>query len=155
MKHIVAIISLAFLSLTVSCNSGLEKNDDATPLETDIWELDFLDDFNTFNPDNWQDQRIWVNNETHCYVPDNEFGTREVSEGSLKIKVINIGEKRDCDNLDKHGEKHPDTEYVAGRIASKNRKEFVKGKWTARLRLSSNGEASTRKITLQPEPSRA
>jgi beta-glucanase (GH16 family) len=84
----------------------------------------------------------WVNNETHCYVPDNEFGTREVSDGSLKIKVVNIDEKVSCDNFDKHGKQHPDTQYVAGRIASKNRKEFVKGKWTARLKLLSNGEAS-------------
>ncbi len=106
------------------------------------WEIDFFDDFETFNPDNWQDQRIWVNNENHCYVPDGEYGTREVSDGTLKIKVVKIDEKRPCDNFDKHGNQHPDTEYVAGRICSKNRKEFVKGKWTARLKLSSNGEAS-------------
>ena len=36
--------------------------------------------------------------------------------------------------MDKHGNQHPKTN-VAGRIASKNRKEFVKGKWTARLRI--------------------
>ena len=110
--------------------------------DTDVWEIDFLDNFDSFNSDNWQDQRIWVNNETHCYVPNNEFGTREVSDGTLKIKVVNIGEKRDCDNFDKHGKKHPKTQYVAGRIASKNRKEFIKGKWTARLRLGSNGGPS-------------
>ena len=55
------------------------------------WNIDFFDDFDSFNPDNWQDQRIWVNNEKQCYVPDNQYGTREVSEGTLKIKVINIG----------------------------------------------------------------
>ena len=44
--------------------------------------------------------------------------------------------------MDKHGNQHPNTEYVAGRIASKNLKEFVKGKWTARLKLASNGEPS-------------
>ena len=43
------------------------------------WKVDFIDNFDNFNTENWQDQRIWVNNETHCYVPDNEFGTREVS----------------------------------------------------------------------------
>ena len=91
------------------------------------WHTDFFDDFDTFNPDNWQDQMIWVNNEYHCYVPDNEFGTREVSDGSLKLKVVNIGEKRSCDNLDKHGKQHPDTQYVAGRVVSKNRHEFIKG----------------------------
>ena len=44
--------------------------------------------------------------------------------------------------MDKHGNQHPDTEYVAGRIASKNLEEFVKGKWTARLKLASNGAPS-------------
>lgn len=106
------------------------------------WEVDFFDDFEFFNSDNWQDQRIWVNNELQCYVPDGEYGTREVSDGTLKIKVVNVEKEIDCDNLDKFGKKHVDTKYVAGRIASKNKKEFIKGKWTARLRLSSNGEAS-------------
>jgi beta-glucanase (GH16 family) len=73
-------------------------------------------------------------------VPNNEFGTREVSNGSLKLKVVNIGEKRTSNNFDKHGKQQPDTQFVAGRICSKNRKEFVKGKWTARLKLWGNGE---------------
>ncbi len=131
------LLGLSLLSCKTEDNKGSKKT-----VASDVWEVDFLDDFDTFNSDNWQDQRIWVNNEKHCYVPDNEFGTREVRDGSLKIKVVNIGEKRSCDNLDKNGEQHPDTEYVAGRIASKNKKEFIKGKWTARLRLSSNGEPS-------------
>ena len=76
------------------------------------WNIDFFDDFDSFNPDNWQDQRIWVNNEKQCYVPDNQYGTREVSDGTLKIKVINIGEKIECDNIDKHGNQHPETSYV-------------------------------------------
>ncbi len=114
----------------------------ASEEKADSWEVDFFDDFESFNPENWQDQRIWVNNEKQCYVPDNQFGTREVSDGSLKIKVKNVGEQISCDNLDKHGKQHPDTEYVAGRIASKNRKEFIKGKWTARLRLWGESEAS-------------
>ena len=109
---------------------------------SDEWQVDFFDDFKKFDTTNWQDQRIWVNNETHCYVPDNEFNTREVSNGTLKLRVINIGTKRPCDNFDKQGNQHPDTEYVAGRIASKNRREFIKGKWTARLRLKTDGEAS-------------
>ena len=106
------------------------------------WEVDFFDDFKKFNTENWQDQRIWVNNETHCYVPDNAYNTREVSDGTLKLRVVNIGEKISCDNFDKFDKQHPKTKYVAGRIASKNRKEFIKGKWTAKLRLSSNGQAS-------------
>ena len=115
---------------------------DTTAPSSEIWKVDFFDDFKKFDTNNWQDQRIWVNDETHCYVPDNEFNTREVSNGTLKLRVVNIGKKRPCDNFDKQGKQHPDTEYVAGRIASKNRKEFIKGKWTARLRLNSNGEAS-------------
>ena len=85
---------------------------------------------------------IWVNNEMQCYVPDNRYGTREVSDGTIKLKVINVGEPCPCDNLSKKGERHPDTPYMAGRICSKNRKEFVKGRWTARLRTWGNGEAS-------------
>ena len=106
------------------------------------WQVDFFDDFDSFNPDNWQDQRIWVNNEDHCYVADGQHGTREVSDGTLKIRLVNVGEKLPCDNFTKHGEQHPDTQYVAGRIASKNRQEFVKGKWTARLKIHDNGQPS-------------
>jgi len=99
------------------------------------WQVDFFDDFDSYNTENWQDQILWVNNEDQCYVPDNQLNTREVSNGTLKLRVVDTGEKRPCDNLDKFGKKHPDTQYVAGRIASKNRKEFVKGRWTARLRV--------------------
>lgn len=106
------------------------------------WVVDFFDDFDSFNNDNWQDQRLWVNNEKQCYVPDNQYGTRVVSDGTLKIKVINIGKNIECDNMDKHGKQHPETSYVAGRIASKNRKEFIKGKWTARLRIHGDSQAS-------------
>ena len=104
------------------------------------WTTDFFDDFDTFNADNWQDQMIWVNDEKQCYLPDNELGTREVSDGTLKLKVINVDEKRPCTNCDKSGKQHPDTQYVAGRICSKNRKEFIKGRWTARLRTFDNGQ---------------
>lgn len=139
-KTPIYIVTCLFLSASLfSCkNAETSKKE----VSNNIWEIDFLDNFDTFNPENWQDQRIWVNNETQCYVPDGKFNTREVSEGSLKLKVINVGEVQSCDNLDKHGTQHPDTQYMAGRIASKNRKEFIKGKWTAKLKLSSNGEAS-------------
>lgn len=106
------------------------------------WQIDFFDDFETFDEDNWQDQQIWVNDEKHCYVPDGEFGTREVSDGTLKIRLVNLGEERPCAMLNKQGEPPPATPYVAGRIISKNRQEFVKGKWTARLRVPNNGQAS-------------
>ena len=131
-------ISIIVLLLSVYPTSvfSQQAGDDAN------WKTDFFDDFNDFNTNNWQDQMLWVNNEFQCYVPDNQFGTREVSDGTLKIKVINIGEERDCDNLDKHGKKHPDTRYIAGRITSKNRQEFIQGRWTARLRVQGNGAAS-------------
>ena len=86
--------------LNISCNPKSKKYI-VEPILLDIWQIDFIDNFDTFNPNNWQDQRIWVNNETHCYVPNGEFGTREVSGGSLKLKVVNTGKKSPCDNLDK------------------------------------------------------
>ena len=141
MKKIYVLITLLAALLLIAFKTK-DKNESDKTVEIIEWEIDFVDNFDNFNPDNWQDQRIWVNNETHCYVPDNEFGTREVSNGTLKLRVVKIDKKYDCDNLDKHGKKHPETEYVAGRIASKNRKEFIKGKWTAKLKLSSNGEPS-------------
>ena len=136
------LLSFMIISMSILSCKTKEKEDSNKTVTSDVWEVDFLDNFETFNPDNWQDQRIWVNNEKQSYVPDGEFGTREVSNGSLKIKVVKIDEKRSSDNLDKFGKQQPDTEYVAGRIASKNRKEFIKGKWTAKLKLSSSGEAS-------------
>lgn len=141
----LGLTMLAFL-LIYGCKGDKAKEE--TPAEgaemavTPEWETDFFDDFDSFNPDNWQDQRIWVNNEKQCYVPDNAHGTREVSNGTLKIKVINIGEEIECDNLDKHGNQHPNTKYVAGRIASKNKKEFIKGRWTAKLRIKGESQAS-------------
>ena len=129
------LVTFFMFTILISCK------DQAEPSSVD-WRIDFFDDFNFFNENNLQDQRIWVNNETHCYVPNGEFNTREVSDGTLKLRVVEIENKIPCDNFDKRGNQHPDTKYVAGRIASKNKKEFIKGKWTARLRLHSNGEAS-------------
>ena len=138
MKKNIAWIPLLLIPLLmIECKSKESQKE-----EDSGWEVDFIDSFETFNEDNWQDQRIWVNNETHCYVPDNQYNTREVSNGTLKLRVVNAGKLVPCDNFDKHGNQHPETQYVAGRICSKNRKEFVKGKWTARLRLHSNGEKS-------------
>ena len=99
------------------------------------WKVDFFDDFNEFNPENWQDQLLWVNSEDQCYLRNGKHSTREVSDGTLKLRVVDLGEKHPCENRNKIGVQHPDTRYVAGRITSKNRKEFVKGRWTARLRV--------------------
>lgn len=132
MKFIALIITF-FIGLSGCALTGSEQRGH--------WHIDFLDDFETFNNNNWQDQLLWVNNEDQCYVPDNQFGTREVSNGTLKLKVVDIGAPRNCDNMDKYGKKHPDTRYMAGRIASKNRQEFIQGKWTARLRTWGNGQS--------------
>jgi beta-glucanase (GH16 family) len=139
MKYV--FISGVLLVIVIVLSSYVKKEAENVN-NSELWYTDFLDEFETFNENNWQDQRIWVNNETHCYVPNNEYNTREVSDGTLKLRVVNAGKKLPCDNFDKHGKQHPETQYVAGRIASKNKKEFIKGKWTARLRLSSNGEKS-------------
>lgn len=138
-RYLTTLILIAALIVAFKSKEKKDANTKATSSE---WKVDFLDNFDTFNSDNWQDQRIWVNNETHCYLPDGEFGTREVSEGTLKLKVVDTGKPNPCDNLDKNGKQHPETQYVAGRIASKNKKEFIKGKWTAKLKLGSNGEPS-------------
>lgn len=105
------------------------------------WDVDFFDDFDRFEPDHWQDQLLWVNDEQQCYVRDGRHDTRVVSDGTLKLRVVDLGEPVACDNLDKGGKQHPPTQYVAGRIASKNRREFVKGRWTARLRVEGSGQA--------------
>jgi hypothetical protein len=121
MNRLLIVFLVAFFNLPQSslyASDGSETNADTT----DVWVVDFFDDFDTFNPDNWQDQRIWVNNETQCYVPDGKYGTREVSNGTIKMKVVNIGEEIVCDNFDKYGKQHPNTQYVAGRICSKKQK---------------------------------
>jgi beta-glucanase (GH16 family) len=137
MKSIVVSLAMASTLILLGCSSADNQQKVAM---SPGWNTDFHDDFDTFNTDNWQDQMIWVNEEHHCYVPDNQFNTREVSNGTLKIRLVDLGEKRPCTNLDKTGKQHPDTQYVAGRIASKNRKEFVKGKWTARLKVENSGQ---------------
>lgn len=142
-KNFLKYFSLVgILLITVLILTSINKKETKNNTFPKIWEIDFIDNFETFKAENWQDQRIWVNNETHCYVPNNEYGTREVSKGTLKLKVVSLDKKLPCDNFDKHGKQHPETQYVAGRITSKNKKEFIKGKWTAKLRLLSNGEKS-------------
>ena len=137
MKFFLPLIPLALMISACSLQEpGKNKG------VTEGWHTSFFDDFYTFNTNNWQDQMIWVNNEEQCYVPDGQFGTREVSDGTLKLKVVNVGEKQTCTNLDKFDKQHPDTQYMAGRIISKNLQEYVKGKWTARLRVPDNGQAS-------------
>jgi beta-glucanase (GH16 family) len=139
MKHISCLIVVVLL-LSACSQLAINEGPGGKLHVASDWRIDFFDDFDSFDINNWQDQILWVNNEDQCYVPDNLFNTREVSNGTLKLRVIELQEKRPCDNIDKTGKKHPDTQYVAGRIASKNRKEFVRGKWTARLKVQSSGQ---------------
>ena len=118
---------------------------DAAPADASVdaargWDTDFFDDFDRFDEAHWQDQLLWVNDEQQCYVRDGAHGTREVSDGTLKLRVVDLGAPVACDNADKFGKPHPPTPYVAGRIASKNRREFVQGRWTARLRVAGSGQ---------------
>lgn len=133
MKSFLLIIATTLL--LSACSAGSMQTEGRS------WRTDFFDDFNSFDTDNWQDQILWVNEEDQCYVRNNQFNTREVSNGTLKLRVIDLGQKRPCDNVDKTGKQHPDTQFVAGRIASKNRKEFIKGKWTARLKVENSGQS--------------
>jgi len=121
---------LAFVCLIQGANTSAETN----------WTTDFLDPFDTFNHAHWQDQLLWVNDEDQCYVREGAHGTREVSGGTLKLRVVDLGASTICHNWDKHGNQHPPTQYVSGRIASKNRKEFTQGRWTARLRVVGSGQ---------------
>ena len=105
------------------------------------YTTDFLDNFDgtSLNGSNWQDQILWVNGENQCY--DNQYNeggqhkTVDVSGGTLKLRVVDAGYVSGCNNWDKYGNKHGDTRYKGGRIASKNRKEFARGVWTARLKM--------------------
>jgi hypothetical protein len=107
------------------------------------WSQDFWDGFDgsDVNWNNWSEQNIWVNQEDHCYVSGNPYGTRDVSGGSLKLRVKQLASTTYCSNWDKTGKHHPDTKYVASRIITKNKKKFVRGKWEARLKLWTSGQA--------------
>lgn len=128
--------STAIRLITLAALAPLTQAGDTTT----TWQVDFFDDFDTFNHEHWQDQLLWVNNEDQCYVREGQYSTRDVSNGTLKLRVVDLGRKRACFNWSKDGRQHPPSRYVAGRIASKNRKEFVGGRWTARLRIENSGE---------------
>lgn len=139
-------LRLGALCLLASCAGAEREGPEAAQqasvtASADGWEVDFLDDFERFEPEHWQDQRLWVNDEQQCYVRDNLHDTRVVSDGTLKIRVVDVGEPVACDYTDKGGKQHPPSRYVAGRITSKNRREFVKGRWSARLRVEGSGQS--------------
>lgn len=138
-------LSLSALLLSTACGQPaaerpVERATRAATTASD-WETDFVDNFDTFDATNWQDQLLWVNDEQQCYVRDGAHGTREVSNGTLKLRVVDLGAPAPCDNTDKFGKPHPPTRWVAGRLASKNRREFVQGRWTARLRVEGSGRS--------------
>jgi beta-glucanase (GH16 family) len=135
MKTCACIFAMSLLGL-----AGASAAADPHQGHAPEWRVDFRDDFESFDPANWQDQILWVNDEDQCYVRDGQYGTREVSGGTLKLRVVDLGRALPCDNVSKEGNQHPDTRYVAGRIASKNRREFRGGRWTARLRTRENGQ---------------
>ena len=125
-------LGMAFFSCTEKSKQNIKKKG---------WVIDFIDEFEFFNDKNWQDQLLWVNNEDQCYVREGEYKTREVSNGSLKLRLIKLEYERPCSsNISKFGEYHPDTRYVSGRLASKNLQEFTGGRWTAKIKLNNAGE---------------
>ena len=131
------IITLLYLGMAFfSCTEKSKQN-----IKKKGWVIDYIDEFEFFNDKNWQDQLLWVNNEDQCYVREGEYKTREVSNGSLKLRLIKLEHERPCSsNVSKLGEYHPDTRYVSGRLASKNLQEFTGGRWTAKIKLNNAGE---------------
>lgn len=129
------IIYISITFLTITCEKKSVENS-----QKKGWIIDFIDEFNFFDEKNWQDQLLWVNEEDQCYLRDGELNTREVSNGTLKLRLISLDYEKQCSsNVSKFGEVHYPTRYVSGRIASKNLKEFTGGKWTARIKLKQAG----------------
>ena len=133
-KIVLRLIVVIFGYASIACSTSTSKNKSLNTEET--WKIDFFDDFNSFESENWQDQRIWVNNEKQCYVPDGNFGTREVSEGTLKLKVVNIGSDYECDNLDKFGKKHPKHKLCSWKNSFKKSKRICKRKMDSKTQSS-------------------
>ena len=129
---VLYILCVIHLSCTKSNKDNIGKKG---------WVIDFIDEFDFFNEKNWQDQLLWVNNEDQCYVRDGRYNTREVSNGTLKLRLISLKYEMKCStNVSKFGEIHPATRYVSGRLTSKNLQEFTGGRWTARIKLNKAGE---------------
>tara|TARA_B100000989_G_scaffold281778_1_gene246272 strand:+ start:1503 stop:1763 length:261 start_codon:yes stop_codon:yes gene_type:complete len=70
---------IGFLSCTEKSKENIKKKG---------WVIDFIDEFEFFDDNNWQDQLLWVNEEDQCYVRDGKYNTREVSNGSLKLRLV-------------------------------------------------------------------
>jgi hypothetical protein len=63
---------ISMLSLLVVTGAAADEN----PQEGHApgWRVDFRDDFESFDPANWQDQLLWVNDEDQCYVRGGRHG---------------------------------------------------------------------------------
>ena len=78
------LITCALAFAVTGCSQSAFNRD-----QEPMWKVGFFDDFDTFNPDNWQDQILWVNNEDQCYVRDNLYNTRSFSVPLLTSRVLN------------------------------------------------------------------
>ena len=105
--HVASAFALCLLASCGGAGGDGSEPVAAASTTADGWEVDFRDDFDRFDPENWQDQLLWVNDEQQCYVRDNLHGTREVSDGTLKLRVVDLGEPADCDNPNKVGDAAP------------------------------------------------
>ena len=53
-----------------------------------------FDDFNSFESENWQDQRIWVNNEKQCYpISLSRIAQKEHVPGKDTPKLILVSKE--------------------------------------------------------------
>ena len=111
-QWIPPLLGVALLTVTAWTSAELESSRSKSTEKAEGWDVDFFDDFDRFEPQNWQDQILWVNDEDQCYVREGLHGTREVSDGTLKLRVVDLGEPIECDNLNKFGDQHPPTRYV-------------------------------------------
>ena len=139
MKSVNVVITsmLAIVIGSLQCTEKSKEN-----IKKKGWLIDFIDEFEFFDDNNWQDQLLWVNEEDQCYVRDGKYNTREVSNGSLKLRLVKLNYEISCSsNVSKFGKYHPKTRYVSGRLASKNLQEFTGGRWTAKIKLKQAGKA--------------
>ena len=65
----------ALLSLLLMTAAIAAAQEGAKEEREPHWREDFRDDFDSFDPANWQDQILWVNDEDQCYVRDGRHGT--------------------------------------------------------------------------------
>lgn len=63
MRHLIFLVGiLALVLLGVNC-AGENKEAQKEVADDNPWGVDFFDDFDELNPENWQDQPIWLKHE--------------------------------------------------------------------------------------------